>query len=556
MNFSQNKLSQTSCEKLKGKEIDELLKKKHLPQYGTKKEKCKRLLKFKKESSKKDSNKCNSKKNEECKKKGKMCNPLTGRCIINKKLSKKKSKSSKPKKLTKNSNKCNSKKNEECKKKGKTCNPLTGRCIIRIKKNEKISSKKKMSIKNDIINAIKSITNKKPENKPKTLHKNIFIKDVIKAESKSPIFKELSKKTSLTKKNSKARRIQRFLRDKLIKNKYTLDNRVRFAKYLKSRLTDIKENDCIETKTFKNGSKGYTIKNVIDLVKKIGTESVFGVIYLSSIKESLGGYSIVTKTMSSNSDNLQEIKLMYKITEELLLTKKSKHFAAVYKYAKCSKKEIIRYDGKNDKRKAKEKLVSVNELAHGDLKTLLQNRDIAGDNKLLFNLLIQTFISIATFQNRINYIHFDAHHGNFLYQKNNDIGYYQYKFNDFTFYLKACGYNIIIYDFGLSRKVDSFQGINKNYYIKMDYYRISHAFLSSNRGGWGKWSDLPKKNVEDIIGRLIYELFNIKNTEYNNQGEYFKHLLKYIFKLSSFVSNDIIIHNKPKNVINKEPFII
>ena len=92
MNFSQNKLSQTSCEKLKGKEIDELLKKKHLPQYGTKKEKCKRLLKFKKESSKKDSNRCNSKKNEECKKKGKMCNPLTGRCIINKKLSKKKSK--------------------------------------------------------------------------------------------------------------------------------------------------------------------------------------------------------------------------------------------------------------------------------------------------------------------------------------------------------------------------------------------------------------------------------------------------------------------------------
>ena len=87
MNFSQNKLSQSSCEKLKGKEIDELLKKKHLPQYGTKKEKCKRLLKIKKDSYDKKNNKCDDKK-EVCKKKEKVCNPLSGRCIIDKKQKK------------------------------------------------------------------------------------------------------------------------------------------------------------------------------------------------------------------------------------------------------------------------------------------------------------------------------------------------------------------------------------------------------------------------------------------------------------------------------------
>ena len=38
-------LSQEDCEKLKGKEIDELLKQKKLPVYGTKKNKCERLLK-------------------------------------------------------------------------------------------------------------------------------------------------------------------------------------------------------------------------------------------------------------------------------------------------------------------------------------------------------------------------------------------------------------------------------------------------------------------------------------------------------------------------------
>ena len=512
MNFSQNKLSQSSCEKLKGKEIDELLKKKHLPQYGTKKEKCKRLLKIKKDSSKKKSNKCDSKKNEECKKKGKVCNPLSGRCIIDRKTKKSAVKKSPVKK----------------------------------------SSKK---IYDNIIKTIKSATHKKLEKKPKTIHKNIFLKDVIKAESKSPIFKELSR-SSNSKKNSKARRIQRFLRDKLIKNKYTFENRVRFMKYLKSKLSDVKENDCIETKIFKDGKGGYTIKNIIDLVKKIGTESVYGVIYLSSIKESLGGYSIVAKVMSNNAGNLQEIKLMYKITQELLLTKKSKHFAAVYKYAKCTKKDIVGYHGEIMKREAKQKLVSINELAHGDLKTFLQNRDIAGDDKLIFNLMIQTFISIATFQNRMNYAHNDAHHGNFLYQKNNDVGYYEYKFNNITFYLKACGYNIIIYDYGLSVKLDMPkcpQHFRMKNYIKADYYRIIHAFLSKVNG-WGKWYDLPKPSIEKIIIAMRGYIVNI--TEYNDSEQFFKILLENIFKHSIFVSDDIIVYNRPKGVINKEPFII
>ena len=105
------------------------------------------------------------------------------------------------------------------------------------KKISKTKTKKnsKTKTKNSKIKLLQSVLRRKLQKKPKNLHVNIFLKDVIKAESKTPIFKEISKTTSKTKKNSKARRIQRFLRDKLIKNKYTLDNRVRFAKYLKSR---------------------------------------------------------------------------------------------------------------------------------------------------------------------------------------------------------------------------------------------------------------------------------------------------------------------------------
>ena len=59
---------------------------------------------------------------------------------------------------------------------------------------------------------------------------------------------------------------------------------------------------------------------------------------------------------------------------------------------------------------SKLKLVSINELAHGDLKTLVAKRDIALNDKLMLNLLFQVFISIGTFQNLVGYVHNDAHY--------------------------------------------------------------------------------------------------------------------------------------------------
>ena len=82
--------------------------------------------------------KCDDKKKEECKKKGKVCNPITGRCIIPKQDIKEnfkqenepKKEEDKPEVQENKLDKCDDKKKEECKKKGKVCNPITGRCII------------------------------------------------------------------------------------------------------------------------------------------------------------------------------------------------------------------------------------------------------------------------------------------------------------------------------------------------------------------------------------------------------------------------------------------
>jgi len=294
------------------------------------------------------------------------------------------------------------------------------------------------------------------------------------------------------------------------------------------------------------------------LVKKIGTESAYGVIYLSSIKESLGGFSIVSKVMAATKDNLQEIKLMREITDKLLLTKKTKHFAAVHKHAVCKKDSLLSYQGEKMIMPSKLKLVSINELAHGDLKTLVAKRDIAGNMNLMCNLLFQVFISIGTFQNLVGYVHNDAHYGNFLYQMNNEKGYYEYEFNGKKYYLKACGYNMMIYDFGLSKSIKTPAQLAKNgHLIVRDYARIIHAFLTK-ANGWGNHYDVPTQQCEMRVLSIRQVLIDIlrENIKVNKTP---KDMFKYILEnaLIQFSPADMLLTYKPKaTIINSTPYKI
>jgi len=332
--------------------------------------------------------------------------------------------------------------------------------------------------------------------------------------------------------------IANFLKNKLIKNKYTLDNRVSFYKYINNLLVDINGNECLESKVY-NSRKGYTIKNKINLYKQIGTESAYGVIYLTSIANSFGGFTIASKVMPNNKENIKEIAIMKYIADEVLLKNRSKHFVLMYKHAICNKKP---FDDKH-------RIVCVNELAHGDLKMLMTKRELLKDNELIMNLLFQTFISIGTLHNIVNYSHNDSHYGNFLYQKNNEEGYYEYTFDGVSYYLKSCGYNIMIYDFGLSTKINS----NKNYklgYIgfSKDYRRICNAFMSKIYG-WGQYDDLPNLENNVKIIRLKTLLGNISSINYK---DFFKQIIEKFFIPSS--PKDMWITERPKNVINKIAF--
>ena len=357
-----------------------------------------------------------------------------------------------------------------------------------------------------------------------------------------------------------ANKISNFLKSKLIVNKYTLDNRVYFLNYIKNNLKQVKDDDCLEKKQFKD-SEGYTIRNIINLEKRISKDNFNGEIYKTSVKNSLGVFPIATKVMKTNASNLFEISLMNKITDDIIMKKLSKHFLIIYRSCLCKKREIS----------DKSSLISVNEIANGDLATLLNNPEIISNNELLYNILFQTFISIATFHNLLSNVHNDCHGGNFLWHYNNEKGYYHYIFNGINIYLKACKYNIMIYDFGLVEKINKSNSMN----VIKDYCEIIPTFLNENYDS-DEYQYSPdidfKMEMNDIMILLMNTFKTKKNSNLDSnesskspkspksskskiQEDIFNILFENVFiKYGGNILKTEV--NKTMKIINNEPYYI
>jgi hypothetical protein len=242
--------------------------------------------------------------------------------------------------------------------------------------------------------------------------------------------------------------------------KYDLSSRIVRYNLLQNTLLKLNNilntNTCLDKKlnSYDNKSYTYKIKDIITLSNKIGSQSEYGTIYKTVIHDN--PINIATKVMSASSGNRLETKLMKAITEQIILTKKSKHFVIMYCYSLC--KAII---------KSEYALANFNELALDDINTLIIKEQIENRDEL-YNLLIQTFLSIGTFHNFTGYIHTDCHTKNFLYIKNTENkenGYYHYVLNDKNYYLKSCKYDVMIYDFGLSKNIEMDDEILRDYIL-------------------------------------------------------------------------------------------
>ena len=359
-----------------------------------------------------------------------------------------------------------------------------------------------------------------------------------KVSSKKPSSKSLMFK--------KANVIQRFLKNKLIITKNNLDTRIQRYNLIKKRLADIKSNSCLTKKIFDN-KQGYTIDGIVNLEKKIGSDSVNASIYLTSMPYLLGSYPIASKLMKITANNESETKMNTWITENLIVKKQSKHFVIMYKTTKCPA------SGSPAKKLLKgERLVNYNELCNGDLSSLMKT-DERNDEMLMINMAYQVLIAIATYQNRVGYCHMDCHHGNFLYQLNTEAsstGYYHYVYNGLNFYIKSCKYNMCIFDFGLSVPMSK----ANDRYIFSDYYRILHGFVSDKTRGW----------IEgDVIGKINANMFMIMSRvqrlmvalQANKDTDMFQAIIDFVFK-DFKPEKGIFTTSKPANILNKTPFII
>ena len=317
--------------------------------------------------------------------------------------------------------------------------------------------------------------------------------------------------------------------------KYNLPNRVKFINQVKKLVKGIKNGDCVEPKKFGNDD-GYTVRNIINLEKRIGTESAYGVIYLTKIAGASDNYKIASKLFNDSTGNKNEIKVMDYLTTNYILTQKSPHFLALYNKSVCKDKGV----------KPKMRLLSINELAHGDLKGLVSNKDVMGNDALVDNIFLQVMISIATFQKATSLSHRDCHFGNFLFQKNIQKGHYHYICDGVNYYLPASDYTMMIYDFGLSKKYT--KDLQGGKAVIADYFRITHAFINENDGGWCR--GFVGKNISKNMSSIKrYFILNYSTDEPDATPD---KIIKYLN--ASFPN--IFTKLRPPNIINTTPFQI
>ena len=367
-------------------------------------------------------------------------------------------------------------------------------------------------------------------------------RNIIDKASKKP---KIKKSPNLFMTDKRIQKIQKFFKKYAVKDKYVLKNRIKYYEYLLNYIKNIKTEECVKKYIEDNNTK-YSIADKLFLIKKIGTDSVNASIYLTVVKNVFGGNLLAAKITPISNDNFKEINIMDYLTKKIITKEKSKHFLMMYKYFVCYENTTSNYVSDS------KRLIAINELAHGDLKTLIEDRKVVGNSELMYNLLVQTFLSIASFHKLAKNYHNDAHYGNFLYHKNKEVGYYHYVSNKKDYYLKACEYNIMIYDFGYSEDI---KDKNAKHNL-VDYLRIINAFMNKYYG-WGEYVDLPEQSFNnEMISVQDHLMSYIKNLRSSYDLDMVEFIYNMIQSGPKNMHNNIFTNIKPSKIINKTPFVI
>ena len=325
----------------------------------------------------------------------------------------------------------------------------------------------------------------------------------------------------------------------------------------------------------------YRIGNRIILKKRIGSDSVYGIVYLSEFREKEKKiFTFASKVYEYVERKAKmELELLTKMTD-IVRMELCPHFPILYGYVICD--NIFNFDkdsfvksNPNDKTmsqrpikfpeliisKNKSKIITTfNELANGDLWNFFKVYYKRTD--LLLNALIQQLLSIMFFNYYTRRIHLDTHPGNFLYHKIKAGGYFHYNLFGEDYYLENLGILWVIWDFDLSKTLD--EAIEKYMRVKYtnDYMRILHAYLSdSNKLYIGYNNDTKITSNPDLsfFSKSLYVWIKqtLSSSNYNREG-----LKSFIINLPIILSRinvnakNILLTEIPHGakIINKNPY--
>jgi len=375
-----------------------------------------------------------------------------------------------------------------------------------------------------------------------------------------------------------------------------VNDRLRYYFLIKKFLNlSVNVDKCIKIYKLIDNKPVFRIGNNIILKNRIGSDSAYGIVYLSAIRDKKNNipYKYVTKickqTKNATTDYDIQQELMKNITNcphypilygnlnctyeieknnGYYVIKKSNEFSKTNPNSKSKTNNLFLYP-KLIRESALYKLpllITFNELANGDLSMYLLNMlNKITINEQIFNTIPQIFLAILFYQHDTNFTHNDCHWGNFLFHNIKPGGYFHYKISGDDYYLKNIGILWIIWDFELSRLEHKSLQFN-------DFYRIIHAFLPKNINK--KYEKIHKDNYDFSVykgwntnklflnnNELILKLqkfMNIfKNDIYDNKYKLDyninkKNIIKLLVKFNMLLTD---IPNKSL-IINKTPYIL
>lgn len=287
----------------------------------------------------------------------------------------------------------------------------------------------------------------------------------------------------------------------------------------------LNKNTCLTVK--KDRYDSYLLGDSLLLYKRIGTESVYGVVYkCKNVNDKYKNIPVFTMKIQLNTNALRRETGIFIKLSEYGLDHKIPNLPILYKVIKCSDEIPKLLIKRPDKATEGGYTMLLNELAAGDLRTFLSSKKYAYvmDDRLWRNTYAQVFISLAILHS-LGIKHNDAHDGNYLYHKITPGGCFHYEIDGVDFYIENLGFLWTSWDYGLISKIESHGDYIHDYMLtnlcmrKHDYSKQTLQFENHDFYYEHQWGYLSRSvEVPSSIEKLQNKLWNLLGgyNKYNN----------------------------------------